>query len=76
MDFKRIEQKGNLDAYHNNDINNGGKWHVEWKWFKQLGMVFLKKNVQLDKFVEKHQNKAHFIIRSKTYSSMLTNFAP
>lgn len=76
MDLKRIQQKGNFHAYHNNDINNGGKGHVEWKQFKQLGMVFLIKDIQLDKFVEKHQNKAHFIIGSKNYYSTLTNFAP
>jgi hypothetical protein len=39
MDLKRIQQKGNLHAYHNNDINGGAKGHVEWKRFKQLGMV-------------------------------------
>jgi hypothetical protein len=41
-----------------------------------LGWFFLIKDIQLDKFVEKHQNKAHFIIGSKNYYSTLTNFAP
>jgi hypothetical protein len=76
MELKRIQQKSNLHAYHNNDINSGGKGHVELKQFKQLGMVFKKKDVQLDKFMEKHQNKAHFIIGSKNYYNTLINFAP
>lgn len=56
--------------------NGGGKGHVEWKQFKQLGMVLKKKDVQLDKFEEKNQNKTHFIIGSKNYDNTLMNFAP